>query len=144
MTTPIHWQEPQSFDEADERVTALIIDARLIEAQLADHNRMGDNGQRLADGEYWSWRRKATYALAAKRGEIDLLKQWRRQKQQAYERLMLQRDFSYQPNWQPLDYLRIASQLLSLLLRGDTLDKTQQIFVDHLRDYLREELTHTP
>jgi hypothetical protein len=76
VATRLRFIEPQSLAEAEERLLDIKENMRLIEAQLADRNRLTENGQRMTEREYHEWRSRAVFAKAAKTSEVARLKAW--------------------------------------------------------------------
>lgn len=137
MSKPTTWPEPKSFDDAEERIDQLVIDARLIEAQVGDKNKLGPDGQRMPENEYNQWRSRATWALAMKRGEIDFIKGWRRRRQKEFDRMMIDQNFKINLD-NPVSLLFAANIIMHRVLSGNPISPQEQNFVYYIRDYLRD------
>jgi hypothetical protein len=137
MSKSVTWPDPKSFDDAEERIDQLVIDARLIEAQVGDRNKLGTNGERMSDIEYYQWRSRATWALAMKRGEIDFLKGWRRRRQKEFDRMVVSQNFKVDLD-DPVSMLFAANSVMHRVLSGNPISQQDQRFMDLVRDYLRD------
>jgi len=75
MTEDNEFVEPADHAEAESRRQSLTLDVQKIQAQLSDRNRLID-GRRMAEFEWWEWRRRAVGALAFKQAELRAVKAW--------------------------------------------------------------------
>lgn len=71
---PRDYVPPVTLDECDTRIAECIDDVLSIETQLGDPPRPD-----LSETEYLEWRKRARYALMAKKQELVKLRLWRKQ-----------------------------------------------------------------
>lgn len=70
---------PQTREEADRRRDELVIAIQDMQQQMANRNKLGPDGRRLEEHEYWSWRNKARIAHLARLEELRRIKAWIRE-----------------------------------------------------------------
>jgi len=67
---------PRSVKAARERRLQLVAELNHIQSQLADRNRIDENGVRMVGDAYHAWRSKAISAQSIKQAECAYLKAW--------------------------------------------------------------------
>jgi hypothetical protein len=70
------WQEPKTIEEARARYDEHVQRLQEVQAQLADRDRLNENGERMSSEEYWQWRSKAHRAFTFLSNEVRRLKMW--------------------------------------------------------------------
>lgn len=70
------WEAPESLERAEIQLEETTNDIQRIQAQLSDRDKTDASGRRVSVIEFHQWRKKATYALAARLREQRRLKRW--------------------------------------------------------------------
>lgn len=68
--------EPTTIAEAQERLDTLSVETAQIQLQVGNDNVADINGNRIPYDDWYDWRRRALYALEAKRADMRRLKRW--------------------------------------------------------------------
>lgn len=127
------YEIPQTTQEADERIVILQNDIHEICSQLSDKNKTDEQGRRVSYHDYHDWRKRAVYAMEAKKRELRLLKLWRkRAHEQKAKKTFDEND--------PGDLLYDAYNLIKQVFRDygeDDIKPGEQERMDKYRDWLR-------
>lgn len=68
--------QPKTLSEARERKSRLVAELERIQVSLGDRNKLTPTGERMTEVEWWTWRRKAVFALDCLRIELRAIKEW--------------------------------------------------------------------
>ncbi len=116
--------------EAEERRQQLTLEIQGIQAQLGDRQRTDESGRRLTSSEYWSWKKKAQYALNQKLDELRSIKNWIKDLKAPAEETLLQ-------------HVHVLCQILDVLkAEGVEFDDAEWSKVDAAKAALTRGLTH--
>lgn len=124
------YEEPTNLDNAEEFRVRLTGDIQIIQAQLGDRQRLGDNGKRLSSREYWLWKKDARCELNRKLDNLRAVKLWIRDNNSK------KIDDGY-----PIGLaVRHVSNLYQLLQRlkeeGVEMDDSEEIQISEAREFL--------